>query len=96
MTLNGILQIAFYIAMLTLLAKPLGAFMARVYQREKTFLDPVFGPLERFFYRLAKINPDEEMDWKANAIAMLLFNVVGLFVVYALQRLQQFQPGAGR
>jgi K+-transporting ATPase ATPase A chain len=92
MTLNGILQIAFYIAVLTLLAKPLGAFMARVYQREKTFLDPVLGPIERLIYRLTKINSSEEMDWKANALAMLLFNFVGFLFVYALQRLQQFLP----
>jgi K+-transporting ATPase ATPase A chain len=92
MTLNGILQIAFYLAALTLLAKPLGAFMARVYQREKTFLDPVLGPIERLIYRLTKINSSEEMDWKANALAMLLFNFVGFLFVYALQRLQQFLP----
>ncbi len=66
--------------------------MARVYQQEKTFLDPVLGPLERLLYRLAKISPDEEMDWKANALAMLLFNFVGFLFVYALQRLQQFLP----
>lgn len=92
MTTNGILQIAIYLAVLVLLVKPLGAFMARVYQREHTFLDPVFGPLERLIYRLAKINPNEEMDWKENALAMLLFNFIGFIIVYALQRLQQFLP----
>jgi K+-transporting ATPase ATPase A chain len=92
MTLNGILQIAFYIAVLTLLAKPLGAFMARVFQRKKTFLDPVLGPIERLIYRMAKISPDEEMDWKANAVTLLIFNFVGLIAVYTIQRLQQFLP----
>ena len=92
MTLNGIFQIVFYIAVLALLVKPLGTFMARVYQRERTFLDPIFGPVERFIYRLSKINPDEEFDWKENAVALLLFNFVGILVVYALQRLQQFLP----
>jgi len=92
MTLNGILQIVFYLVVLVLLAKPLGGFMARVFERKRTFLDPVFGPVERFIYRMARINPDEEMDWKANAVAMLLFNVFGLLVVYSLQRLQQFLP----
>lgn len=92
MTINGIIQIAFYLTVLTLLTKPLGVFMARIYQREKTFLDPVLGPIERLIYRLAKINSNEEMDWKANALAMLLFNVVGFLFVYALQRLQQFLP----
>jgi potassium-transporting ATPase potassium-binding subunit len=92
MTLDGIIQIAFYIVALTLLAKPLGAFMARVYQREKTFLDPLLVPLERIIYRVARITPDEEMDWKANALAMLVFNIIGFLVVYVLQRIQQFLP----
>ena len=92
MTLNGLFQITFYIAVLTLLAKPLGAFMARVYQREKTFLDPVLGPLERGIYRIAGIHPDVEMDWKHNALAMLVFNFLGFIIVYGLQRLQQFLP----
>jgi potassium-transporting ATPase potassium-binding subunit len=92
MTLNGVLQIVFYIVVLTLLVKPLGAFMARIYQRGKTFLDPLLGPLERIIYRIATINPDEEMDWKANARAMLLFNFLGFLVVYAMQRMQQFLP----
>jgi K+-transporting ATPase ATPase A chain len=92
MKFNGVLQIVFFLAVLIVLVRPLGAFMARVFQRERTFLDPILGPVERFIYRLAGINPDEEMDWKANSVAMLLFNIVGLFVVYALQRLQQYLP----
>jgi potassium-transporting ATPase potassium-binding subunit len=92
MTTNGILQLFVYLAVLVLLAKPLGTFMARVFQRERTFLDPLLGPLERLLYRLAKINPDEEMDWKQNTVAFLLFNFAGLVIVYALQRLQQFLP----
>jgi K+-transporting ATPase ATPase A chain len=92
MTVNGILQILFYLALLVLAAKPLGKFMGRVYQRQRTFLDPIFSPVERLIYRVARINPDEEMDWKANAVAMLLFNLVGLVIVYALQRLQQLLP----
>lgn len=92
MTFNGLVQIAFFLLVLLALVKPLGAFMARVFQRERTFLDPILSPVERFIYRLSRINPDEEMDWKANAVAMLVFNIVGLFVVYALQRLQQYLP----
>ena len=92
MTFNGIFQIVFYLTVLILLAKPLGTFMARVFQREKTFLDPVLGPLERFIYRVSGINKDEEYDWKENVVAMLLFNFAGLLVVYALQRLQQLLP----
>ncbi len=92
MTTGGFVQIGIYLAALVILAKPLGTFMARVYQKERTLLDPVLGPLERLIYRLTKINPDEEMDWKANAAAMLLFNAVGLLIVYGLQRVQQFLP----
>ncbi len=92
MTLNGILQIAFYLVVLTLAVKPLGKFMAKVLQRERTFLDPILGPVERFLYRVSGINPDEEMDWKENTIAMLLFNFAGLVVVYALQRVQDLLP----
>jgi K+-transporting ATPase ATPase A chain len=92
MTQNGILQISLYLVVLLLLAKPLGAFMARVFQREKTFLDPVLGPLERLIYRVARIHADDEMDWKENAIAMLLFNVIGFLFVYILQRVQQVLP----
>ena len=85
-------QLIFYMVVLLALAKPLGTFMARVYQGEKTFLDPVFGPVERLIYRLAGVRADEEMNWKVYAIALMVFNVLGLFVVYALQRLQAYLP----
>ncbi|MFN8456624.1 MAG: potassium-transporting ATPase subunit KdpA, partial [Anaerolineae bacterium] len=87
MTLIGWAQIGLYMLVLLLLVKPLGAFMARVYQGERTWLDPVLGPVERWFYRLSGVRPDEEMNWKTYAIAMLLFNALGLFLVYGLQRL---------
>jgi potassium-transporting ATPase potassium-binding subunit len=92
MTANGIFQLVFYLAALLLLTKPLGAFMARVYKGERTFLHPVLGPVERLIYRLSGIDPEEEMDWKENALAFLVFNFIGIFVIYALQRLQQFLP----
>ena len=85
-------QLIFYMVVLLALAKPLGSFMAKVYQGEKTFLDSVFGPVERFFYRLAGVHADEEMNWKVYAIALMIFNVLGLLVVYAFQRLQGFLP----
>ena len=75
-----------------LLVKPLGAYMARVYQGERTFLDPLLRPVERLIYRAAGVRADEEMDWKTYAVAMLLFNALGLLVVYALQRLQGVLP----
>jgi K+-transporting ATPase ATPase A chain len=92
MTPNGFLQIGLYLAVLVALVKPLGAFMARVYKREKTFLDPVFGPLERLIYRLARIDAAREMDWKENAVAMLLFNAAGFLLVYLMQRVQHLLP----
>jgi K+-transporting ATPase ATPase A chain len=92
MTMMGWTQIGLYMLVLLLLVKPLGACMGRVYQSERTFLDPVLGPVERFLYRLSGVRPDEEMDWKTYAIAMLLFNALGLFLLYGLQRLQGFLP----
>ena len=88
----GFLQILIYLALLLLLVKPLGGYMARIYQGEHTLLDRLFGPLERFIYRLSGIKPAQEMDWKVYATAMLLFNLLGLLAVYALQRLQGFFP----
>lgn len=92
MTPFGLLQIFGYAAVILLCVKPLGKYMARVFQRERTMLDPVLGPVERLIYRLAAVRPEEEMDWKGNAAAMILFNLVGFVTVYALQRLQGFLP----
>jgi K+-transporting ATPase ATPase A chain len=77
---------------LILLVKPLGGYMARVYTGERTFLDRVLVPVERFIYRVAGIRSDREMGWKEYAITMLLFNIVGLLVVYTLQRFQHILP----
>ena len=92
MTVNGLLQIAVYLIVLLLLVKPLGLYMAHVYQGECTFLDRVLGPVERLSYRLAGVNPDQEMNWKVYAIAMLLFNAVGILILYGLQRIQGWLP----
>ncbi|MCG3156764.1 MAG: Potassium-transporting ATPase potassium-binding subunit [bacterium] len=92
MTLNGYLQIGFYLVVLIALAKPLGLYMARVYEGKSFGLDRVLGPFERLLYRLCGVRNKEEMNWKTYALAMLLFNFAGLFVVYALQRLQQWLP----
>jgi K+-transporting ATPase ATPase A chain len=72
--------------------KPLGSYMARVYGGEKTLLHPIFGPVERLIYRLAGVRPDADMNWKEYALALLLFNVLGILGVYALQRLQAWLP----
>ena len=86
------LQIGLYLLVLILLVKPLGAYMARVYQGDRVFLTPAVGRIERFIYRIAGIRSDEEMNWKVYAIVMLLFNAAGLLLVYALQRLQSALP----
>ncbi len=92
MNMYSLMQIVLFMVVLLALAKPLGSFMAKVYQGERTFLDRVLGPIERFIYRISGIDPKEEMDWKVYAIAMLTFNVLGLFFVYTLQRLQGILP----
>lgn len=92
MTIFDWLQIGLYLLILLLLVKPLGAYMARVYQGERVFLTPAIGPVERFIYRIARLRADEEMDWKTYAVVMLLFNFAGLILVYALQRLQFALP----
>ena len=92
MNMYSLIQIVLFMVVLLALAKPLGSFMAKVYQGESTFLDRVLGPIERFIYRVSGIDPKEEMDWKVYAIAMLAFNVLGLPFVYVLQRLQGVLP----
>ena len=92
MTSNGIFQLVLYVVVLTALAKPLGAYMARVYQNQPFGLDRVLGGLERFLYRAAGVQPTQEMGWKTYAAAMLLFNFVGLLAVYLIQRLQGVLP----
>jgi potassium-transporting ATPase potassium-binding subunit len=85
-------QIGLYVLILLLLAKPLGAYMAGVFQGERVFLTRAAGPVERFIYRIARIRSDDEMDWKTYAFAMLIFNAAGLLLVYALQRFQGALP----
>jgi potassium-transporting ATPase potassium-binding subunit len=92
MNIYSWLQLIIYMLVLIALARPLGGFMARVYQGEKTFLDPLLRPLEKFIYRLSGVHPDEEMNWKVYALTMMIFNVLGLLVVYLLQRLQGSLP----
>ena len=89
---NGVFQILLYFGVLTALAWPLGAFIARVYLSERTFLSPVLGPIERLTYRLAGVRTDDEMDWKRYAAAVIWFSLIGVLFVYALQRLQAFLP----
>src|SRR5271166_4746642 len=92
MTLVGWSQIALVLALVVACSVPLSAFMTRVYAGERTFLSPVFGPVERGFYRMAGVDPAREQDWYGYAIAMVVFTIAGFLSLYALQRLQNFLP----
>ncbi len=92
MTVSGWLQIVVYMVVLLALAKPLGWYMARVYEGQPVGLNTLFAPVERLLYRLFGTREDAEQSWKQYAIAMLLFNALGMLVVYALQRLQAVLP----
>ena len=92
MDIHGWLQILAYFAVLAALVRPLGGFMARVYAGERTFLAPVIGPVENMVYRLAGIDPANDMDWKRYAKSMLVFNFLGFLAVYAIQRAQGILP----
>lgn len=89
---NSFLQIAFYLATLLLLVKPLGGYMAKVYQNKPTFLTNLFAPIETFIYRLSGINREEEMRWTDYAISLLMFNLLGFVAVFLLQLLQAHLP----
>jgi potassium-transporting ATPase potassium-binding subunit len=91
-TPNAWLQIGLYLVVLLLLVKPLGAYMARVYEGGPTLFDRMLGPLERIVYRAAGVRPDQEMDWKTYTLAVLVFGAAGVVATYALQRLQGFLP----
>src|SRR5262249_11490262 len=92
MTTNGTLQLVLYVVVLIALAKPLGAYMARVYEGRRLALDRVLGWLERLTYRLCGVRADQEMGWQAYALAMLVFNLLGFLVVYLLHRVQGLLP----
>jgi len=92
MTANGWFQIALFMALILAVTKPLGVFMARVFNREKTFLDVVLRPVERLIYRLTGVDEQHEMPWTEYAVAMLLFSAVSMLVLYAMLRLQARLP----
>jgi K+-transporting ATPase ATPase A chain len=92
MTVWAFVQFGVYIAVLLLLVRPLGAYMARVYQGQRTLLGRLLGPVERLIYRAAGVRPEEEMGWKSYAGAVLFFSALGLLVVFALQEVQQLLP----
>ena len=92
MTANGWFQIFFFFALVLVCAKPLGIYMARVFERERTLADGVFRPIERLIYRLTGIDETHEMRWTEYAVVMLLFSLVTMLVTYAIERLQHALP----
>src|SRR2546425_889625 len=92
MSANGWLQILFFLALILAVTKPMGIFMAHVFSRERTFMDPVLRPMERLLYRVTGVDEDHEMRWTEYAIAMLLFSAVSMLLLYLIQRLQGFLP----
>ena len=92
MTVNGWLQILFFLLAVFLVTMPLGRFMARVFMRQRTWLDPLMRPLERLVYRLTGVHETHEMRWTEYAVSILLFSVVSMLVLYFMQRLQGVLP----
>jgi len=92
MTANGWFQVAFFLLLILAVTKPMGVFMARVFNREKTFMDPVLRPLERLLYRVTGVDENHEMRWTEYAVSMLLFSVVSMLVLYVMERVQGFLP----
>ena len=92
MTANGWLQIAIFLALILAVTKPMGVFMTRVFNRERTFMDPVLRPIERLIYRTTGVDENHEMRWTEYAFAMLLFSAVSMLLLYLMQRVQGHLP----
>src|SRR5512142_3121761 len=92
MTANGWFQIALFFALVVAVTKPLGVYMARVFGRERTFMDPVLRPLERMLYRATGVDENHEMRWTEYAVTLLLFSGVSMLVLYLLLRVQAHLP----
>jgi len=92
MTTNGWMQIIVFLALILAITKPLGVFMAKVFSRERTFLDPVLRPVEHLLYRVTGVDENHEMRWTEYAFAMLLFSGASMLLLYLIERVQQFLP----
>jgi K+-transporting ATPase ATPase A chain len=92
MTANGWLQIAVFLALILAVTKPMGVFMTRVFNRERTFLDPVLRPVERLIYRATGVEEDREMGWIEYGVSMLLFSAASMLLLYVIQRMQGHLP----
>ena len=92
MSANGWVQFAIYSLILLATVKPVGIYMARVFEGQRTWLDPVLRPIERLIYRACAVYADREMNWREYAFAMLGFSAVSMLVTYAIERLQAVLP----
>jgi len=92
MTLYHLFPVVLFLGVLTLAAVPLGKFIAKVFSNKRTFLTPVVGPVERVIYRLLGVDEKEEMTWKTYALSLIIFNAIGIFVLFALQLIQGLLP----
>ncbi len=92
MTANGWFQIGLYLFVIFLVTKPIGVFMTRVFNRERTFLDSLLSPIERLVYRLTGVDEKREMRWTEYAVAMLLFSGVSMTLLYLIERTQKWLP----
>jgi K+-transporting ATPase ATPase A chain len=92
MSANGWLQFAIFCVVLLATVRPVGIYMARVIEGERTWLDPIFRPIERILYRLCGVNAKDEMNWRQYSFAMLGFSAVSMLVTYAIERLQAYLP----
>jgi K+-transporting ATPase ATPase A chain len=92
MTMNNFIQCSLFMAIFLLLIKPFGLYMAWVYESEPMWIDTLLGPIERAIYKLSGVRSDVEMNWKTYAVAMMIFNLLGILAVYAIQRLQGHLP----
>src|SRR5580704_5580750 len=90
--MNEITQVVVFFGLLLILTPPLGRYMFRVFQGERTFLHSVLGPVERLSYRLTRVDPREEMTWLRYFFAVLIFNVVGLLSIWVMQMTQARLP----
>jgi len=92
MTANGWFQIGLYVLVLFLITKPIGIFLTRVFERQKTLLDPLLRPVERAIYRVCGVDENKEMRWMEYGTTMLVFSAVSLILLYLFERLQQWLP----
>jgi K+-transporting ATPase ATPase A chain len=92
MTVNGWIQILAFLGLIFAVTKPLGVFMARVFNRERTFLDPAARPIERLLYRVTGVDESHEMRWTEYAVAMLMFSGVSMLLLYLMERVQRWLP----